>query len=163
LHPHQVFENKIKSGFVESKGSEKITNQELLELDCDILIPAAIENQITKFNADNIKAKLIAEGANGPTTPRASEILQEKGIFQIPDILGNSGGVTVSYFEWVQNLHREHWSREEVNQKLKEIMVKAFSEVYDMATRLEDNMKAAAITLGVKRVAEAERSVGLWP
>jgi len=163
LHPHQIFENKMKSGVVESEGSVNITNQELLELDCDILIPAATENQITKVNADNIKAKMIAEGANGPTTPAASKILQEKEIFQIPDILGNSGGVTVSYFEWVQNLNREHWSRGEVNQKLKHIITKAFSEVSDMAVKLESDMKTAAITFGVKRVAEAMESLGLWP
>jgi glutamate dehydrogenase/leucine dehydrogenase len=163
LNPLKVFENKMKSGVVESEGCVNITNQELLELECDILIPAATENQITKVNAGNIKAKMIAEGANGSTTPAASVVLQEKDVFQIPDILGNAGGVTVSYFEWVQNLHREHWSREEVNLKLKYIMTKAFAEVYETAVKLESDMKTAAITLGVRRVAEAERSVGLWP
>ena len=142
---------------------KNITNKELLETECDILIPAAMENQITKENAGNIKTHLLAEGANGPTTPEAGKILTEKGIFVIPDILANSGGVTVSYFEWVQNLHREHWTKEEVHRKLKYKMVKAFKDVFDAMKEYETDMRNAAFTLGVGRVADSIKSLGLWP
>ena len=107
-------------------GAEDISNAEVLETECDVLIPAALENQITARNAERIKAKIVAEAANGPTTPEADEILYERGVFMIPDILCNAGGVTVSYFEWVQDLNRDHWTEAEVNAKLKVIMVKAF-------------------------------------
>ncbi|MCZ2808066.1 MAG: glutamate dehydrogenase, partial [Candidatus Bathyarchaeota archaeon] len=118
---------------------------------------------ITRENAGNIKTQLLAEGANGPTTPEASKILAEKGIFMIPDILANSGGVTVSYFEWVQNLHREHWTEEEVHRKLKHKMVKAFQDVFDVMQEYETDMRNAAFALGVGRVVEAVKSLGLWP
>jgi glutamate dehydrogenase/leucine dehydrogenase len=144
-------------------GTTDVTNAELLEVDCDILIPAALENQITARNAGAIKARLIAEAANGPTTPEADEILFKNSKFMIPDILCNAGGVTVSYFEWVQDLNRDHWSEGVVNAKLKEIMVKAFSEVLAMARREQCNMRTAAYLLAVKRVADAMEMRGLYP
>jgi glutamate dehydrogenase (NAD(P)+) len=144
-------------------GSEDITNDAVLEVPCDILIPAALENQITRHNADNIKARLIAEAANGPTTPEADQILWKKSKFMIPDILCNAGGVTVSYFEWVQDLNRDHWSEQVVNAKLKEIMVKAFSETLAIARRDQIDMRTAAYLLAVQRVADATALRGLYP
>ena len=144
-------------------GSEAITNDELLEVDCDILIPAALENQISAANADRVKAKIVAEAANGPTTPEADAILHEKGVFIIPDILCNAGGVTVSYFEWVQDLNRDHWSETTVNAKLKEIMDRSFAEVLAVATREEVNMRTAAYLLAVQRVADATAMRGRYP
>jgi glutamate dehydrogenase (NAD(P)+) len=144
-------------------GATDITNAEILEVDCNILIPAALENQISERNAGNIKARLIAEAANGPTTPEADAILFKNGKFMIPDILCNAGGVTVSYFEWVQDLNRDHWSEGVVNAKLKEIMVKAFSEVLAVARREQCNMRTAAYLLAVKRVADAMEMRGLYP
>jgi glutamate dehydrogenase (NAD(P)+) len=144
-------------------GAVDITNAELLEVDCEILIPAALENQITARNADRIKASIIAEAANGPTTPDADEILFERNVFLIPDILCNAGGVTVSYFEWVQDLNRDHWSETIVNSKLKEIMVRAFGETLVLADREEVNMRMGAYLLAVKRVADATALRGLYP
>lgn len=144
-------------------GAKDVSNAELLEVDCDILIPAALENQITERNADNIKARLIAEAANGPTTPEADRILWKKSKFMIPDILCNAGGVTVSYFEWVQDLNRDHWSEEVVNAKLKGIMVKAFTETLATARREQCDMRTAAYLLAVKRVADAMTMRGLYP
>jgi glutamate dehydrogenase/leucine dehydrogenase len=144
-------------------GAKDITNAEVLEVECDILIPAALENQITQRNAGNVKARLIAEAANGPTTPEADQIFWKTGQFMIPDILCNAGGVTVSYFEWVQDLNRDHWSEEVVNAKLKEIMVKAFSETLAIARREECDMRTAAYLLAVKRVADAMTMRGLYP
>jgi glutamate dehydrogenase (NAD(P)+) len=144
-------------------GARDITNAEVLEVDCDILIPAALENQITSRNAGNVKARLIAEAANGPTTPDADLILYKNGKFLIPDILCNAGGVTVSYFEWVQDLNRDHWSETVVNAKLKEIMVKAFAETLEMGNREQVSMRTAAYLLAVKRVADAMEMRGLYP
>ncbi|MGH2578734.1 MAG: Glu/Leu/Phe/Val family dehydrogenase, partial [Actinomycetota bacterium] len=145
-------------------GAKDISNAEILEVDCDILIPAALENQITARNAGNIKSRLIAEAANGPTTPEADEILFKSWkTFMIPDILCNAGGVTVSYFEWVQDLNRDHWSEQVVNAKLKEIMVKAFQEVLAMARREQCDMRTAAYLLAVRRVADAMEMRGLYP
>ncbi len=144
-------------------GAADVTNGELLEVPCDILIPAALENQITTRNARNVKARLIAEAANGPTTPEADEILFDRGAFLIPDILCNAGGVTVSYFEWVQDLNRDHWSETVVNAKLKEIMVKAFEQTITIAKRESCNMRTAAYLLAVQRVADAMEMRGLYP
>jgi glutamate dehydrogenase (NAD(P)+) len=144
-------------------GATDITNAEILEVDCEILIPAALENQITARNAGNIKARLVAEAANGPTTPEADIELFKNNTFMIPDILCNAGGVTVSYFEWVQDLNRDHWSEETVNAKLKEIMVKAFSETLAIARREQVNMRTAAYLLAVQRVADATQMRGLYP
>ena len=144
-------------------GSETLTNAELLELDCDVLIPAAYENQITADNAANVKARIVAEAANGPTTPEADRILADKGVFMIPDILANAGGVTVSYFEWVQDLNRDHWTEEVVNGKLRIIMDKAFAEVLAMAQSASCDMRTAAYLVAVQRVADATALRGLYP
>ena len=144
-------------------GAENISNAELLELAVDVLVPAALENQITLENADRIKARIVAEAANGPTTPDADEVLHRKGIFMIPDILCNAGGVTVSYFEWVQDLNRDQWSEEIVNSKLTAIMVRSFAEVVAMAEQEDVDMRTGAYLLAVDRVAKATALRGLYP
>jgi len=144
-------------------GAQAVSNAEILEIECDVLIPAALENQITAANAERIHAKIVAEAANGPTTPEADEILFRRGIFMIPDILCNAGGVTVSYFEWVQDLNRDHWSEKVVNEKLLEIMVRAFHETLDIAQREGVHMRLAAYLLAVQRVADATSMRGLYP
>jgi len=144
-------------------GAKSISNAELLEIECDILIPAALENQITPANAGRVKARIVAEAANGPTTPEADDILHDRGVFVIPDILCNAGGVTVSYFEWVQDLNRDHWSETVVNSKLKEIMVKAFNEVLRLARHNDVNNRVGAYLLAVDRVASATALRGLYP
>jgi glutamate dehydrogenase/leucine dehydrogenase len=164
VNPVKVFEHKQKTGSVMSyKDSKRVTNEELLELPCDILVPAALENQIIKVNANKIKARIVAEAANEPTTPDADKILNEKKVFLIPDILANSGGVTSSYFEWVQNLTRERWSELEANQKLERMVVKAFDDVFKISKQRKTDMRTAALILGVGRVAEAIQKLGLWP
>jgi glutamate dehydrogenase (NAD(P)+) len=157
------YKAKYKCFVCETKDESEITNQELLELKCDILIPAAIGNQIVEKNAPRIKAKVIVEGANGPTTPEADRILNERGIFVVPDILANAGGVTVSYFEWVQNLQELIWSEEEVSDRLTRIMQKGFKEVLDISLSKRIPMRTAALVLGIGRVAEASRLRGIYP
>jgi len=147
----------------EAKMGDEITNEELLELECDILVPSALENQITDKNASKIKAKIIAEGANGPTTPEADQILYDRGIFMVPDILANAGGVTVSYFEWVQNLQELLWSEEEISERLTRILRRSFAEVLNISQRERVDMRTAALMLGIGRVAEATKLRGIYP
>lgn len=143
---------------------EPISNEDLLTLDCDILIPAATGGVITKDNAGKLKCRMLAEGANGPTTNDADKIIADRGdIFLIPDVLANAGGVTVSYFEWVQDLQNFFWSEEEINAKLHAIMRKAFSEVYEEAHRMKESMRTAALTLAIKKIANAMLVRGLFP
>ena len=164
LDPFKVSEVEKKTGsVVDFRDADRITNQELLTLDCDVLVPAAVENQITKDNASSIKASLIAEAANGPTTSEADKILEDKGVFVIPDILANAGGVTVSYFEWVQGLQFYFWSEREVNLKLRDIMEKAFENVYRIAIKRKVSMRKAALMLAIERVADATKVRGLYP
>jgi glutamate dehydrogenase (NAD(P)+) len=145
------------------ENAKSISNEELLETECTILIPAALENQITKNNADKIKTKIIAEAANGPTTPEADEILFKKDILVIPDVLANGGGVTVSYFEWLQNLRREYWTEEEVNNRLDTNITKSFFDVYDTHEKYNVDMRKAATLLAINRVVDAINIRGLWP
>jgi glutamate dehydrogenase (NAD(P)+) len=164
LNPAAVLAHKETSSSVQGfQGCKDISNEELLETQCDVLIPAAMENQINCDNVDKIHACLVAEAANGPTSPAADKALNEKGILLIPDILANCGGVTVSYFEWVQNLTREHWTLAEVNGKLETKMTKAFDDVYALSKKEESDMRTAALMLGVGRVANAIKVLGLWP
>jgi glutamate dehydrogenase (NAD(P)+) len=142
---------------------EKITNEELLTLDCDVLIPAAMENQVTEANADKVKCKIYAEGANGPTSLEADAILRDKGIFLIPDILCNSGGVIVSYFEWVQDLQNFFWDVEDIEYRMQKILRKTFEETCALQDKENVDMRTAALMLGVKRVASAIQYRGLYP
>ena len=141
---------------------EKITNAELLELKCDILVPAALEMQITKENAQRLQCRILAEGANGPTTPEADAILRQKDIFVIPDILANAGGVVVSYFEWVQDLQNFFWTEQEITKKLRDILVKAFHEVLQMSQKQDVELRLAALMIGIDRVARAMLWRGLY-
>lgn len=145
------------------KGGESITNAELLALPCDVLVPAAIEGQIRKDNAGSIKAKIIIEGANGPTTTEADYILADKGVFLLPDILANAGGVVVSYFEWVQGLQAFFWTEQEVNQRLEQIMDNAFHEVLEISHREKADMRTAAYMLAIDRVTRAMMIRGIYP
>jgi glutamate dehydrogenase (NAD(P)+) len=143
-------------------GGDSITADELLTLDVDVLVPAALENVITTKNAPKIRAKLICEGANGPTTAGADPILDEKGIFVVPDILANAGGVTVSYFEWVQDRMGYFWSEADVNTRLEDIMTRSFQEVLEMAKQHKVNMRTAAYMLSISRVATVHRLRGIY-
>lgn len=164
IDPLKALRYKERSGTVVGMpGASRISNEELLTLKCDVLIPAALENVITLHNADQIKAKIIAEAANGPTTPHADEVLARKGILVLPDILTNAGGVTVSYFEWSQNLQGASWTESEVTQKLDVVMRRAFNDVYAMMRKHHTHPRASAYLLAVGRVAEATLARGLFP
>ncbi len=143
--------------------TETITNEELLELECDVFIPAALEGIITEKNADKIKAKIVVEGANGPTTPEADRILADNGVFVVPDVLANAGGVTVSYFEWVQGLQFFFWSEREINVQLREIMIRSFNDVLRVAEEKKVDMRIAAYILAIDRVARATMIRGIYP
>jgi glutamate dehydrogenase (NAD(P)+) len=164
IDPVKAIRHKEKNGSVVAlAGTSRIRNPELLELKCDILIPAALENVITSENAANVKARIVAEAANGPITPMADDILTRKGVFVLPDILANAGGVTVSYFEWVQDLQNFFWEEHEVNAKLESIMKRAFQEVYQASQKYRVNMRVAAYILAISRVAQATLVRGLFP
>jgi glutamate dehydrogenase (NAD(P)+) len=164
IDPMRVDAYKRETGSVTGfPGTEKVSNAELLELDCDVLIPAAIENQIGEHNAPRITAKIVAEAANGPTSPEADRILFNKGVFLIPDILCNAGGVTVSYFEWVQDLQNLFWREATINARLKEVMVKSFNDVLEMQKKNKVDMRTAAYMVAVARVAEATLTRGIYP
>ena len=156
----------VKTGFLSdynAPGITRLSNEELLTLDVTVLAPAALENQINETNADQIKAKIIVEGANGPTTVAADNILNQKGVVVVPDILANAGGVIVSYFEWVQNIQSVSWNEEEVNEKLKNIMHKAFCDVWNLSQEKQESLRTAAYLIAVKRVVEAKKIRGVFP
>ena len=150
-----LLDRRDSFGTVTNLFKDTSTNKELLELECDILVPAAVENQITEENAPNIKADIVVEAANGPTTLKATEILTERGVLIVPDVLASAGGVTVSYFEWVQNNQGFYWSEEEIEKKLEAVMVKAFNNVYETAETRGVDMRLAAYMVGVRKMAEA--------
>jgi glutamate dehydrogenase (NAD(P)+) len=156
-HPQHLLEG------YEAPGVRRITNEELLTADVDVLIPAALEHAIHADNAADVRARMIVEGANGPTTPEADEILNNRGIVVVPDILANAGGVIVSYFEWVQDLQNFFWEEEEVNQRLERIMVRSFREVWDFSQERRVPMRLGASMLAISRVAEAVRARGIFP
>ncbi len=159
-----AIEHKADTGAVSGfEGCDEITNEELLALECDVLVPAALENTITADNADAVRAKIITEAANGPTTPEAQAILDEKGIFVVPDILANAGGVTVSYFEWIQGSQMFFWAEDEVNSRLETIMVNSYCGVRAEAKRGNWNMRDAAFNVAVDRVAKAVELRGIYP
>ncbi len=164
IDPEAALRHKEETGsLVGFRGCDAISNQELLELRCDVLVPAALENTITLENAEHIRAKIVAEAANGPTTPGADRVLRERGIFVIPDILCNAGGVTVSYFEWVQDLYGFFWTEHEVNSYLERTMSAAFREVHAAAEKYRVDMRTGAYITAVARVAEATKVRGIFP
>lgn len=164
LVPEKVLAHKRKTGSVTSfPGATPVTNADLLELPCDVLIPAAVENQITRSNASKIKAKLVVEAANSPTTLEGHDILTDRGVVVIPDILANAGGVTVSYFEWVQDLQSFFWDEEEVNSRLEKVMVSSFEEVWYEAEYRKVDLRTAAYICAISRVANALKTRGVYP
>ena len=159
-----VLAHKQETGALEGlRGAESITNEELLLLDCDVLAPCALEQVITRDNADQVRAKIIAEGANGPVTPAADEILDERGVLVLPDVLANAGGVVVSYFEWVQGLQEYFWKEDEINSKLRDITTRAFNETWRTAEDRKTSMRLSSYGLAVRRVADATVTRGLYP
>ncbi len=164
LNPHAVEAHKQKTGSVVGfPGAKAISNAELLEVKADVLVPAALENQITGKNADKIAAKLVAEAANGPTLPEADKILFERKVTVLPDVLANAGGVTVSYFEWAQDIQGFYWSLEEVNRRLESVMVRSYKEVHEVAEARHVHNRTAAYVLAIQRVADAIRLRGIYP
>jgi glutamate dehydrogenase (NAD(P)+) len=164
IDPIRALQHKRETGALAGlRGTTRITNQELLLLDCDVLIPAAVESVLTEANADRVKARIVAEAANGPTTPGADRIFQSKGIMVIPDILCGAGGVTVSYFEWVQDREEFFWTLEEINHRLRRIMARAFDDTIHLAREQEIDLRLAAYMLAVGRVAEATLTRGIYP
>jgi glutamate dehydrogenase/leucine dehydrogenase len=164
IDTHKLLEHKEKTGSVVGMpGTQKVGEEELMQLDVDILCPAALENMLTAAVAKGVKAKMVVECANGPTTPEADKILDKNGVFLIPDILANSGGVIVSYLEWVQNLNRFRWTEEEVNSRLEQRITGAFKDCHDKSKSAGTSMRTAALILGVGRVADAMKTLGIWP
>jgi len=164
LNPVKLLSHKRRTKTVSDyEDGDYITNEELLELPCEILIPAAVEGVITAQNADKVKAKLLVEAANGPVTPEADAILRDKGVFIVPDILANAGGVVVSYFEWVQDIQQFFWTEQEVNERLRQVIRRAFGEVWGIMQERSVDMRTAAYILAVSRVAEAISMRGIYP
>jgi glutamate dehydrogenase/leucine dehydrogenase len=164
IDARKLLQHKGNAGSVVGmKGTEEIRDEELLQLEIDLLVPAALENSITKDVAKGVRAKILTECANGPTTPEADKILDANGVFLVPDILANSGGVIVSYLEWVQNLDRIRWPEAEVNKRLEDKIVGAFREVLEISRKNQVSMRTAALMVGVGRVADAIKTLGLWP
>src|SRR5579883_2366318 len=164
LDPDDVLQHKQQAGRVAGyPGADAVTNEQLLELPCDILVPAAVEAQITADNAPRIKARIVVEGANAPTLPEADAVLRERRIFVVPDILANAGGVIVSYFEWVQDLQSFFWSEEEINERLERIMVRSFREVLAVSQDKQVDLRTGALARAVGRVAEALVTRGIYP
>lgn len=163
LNPHDVEKFKEENGtLVGFPDSDRVTNEELLELECDVLVPSALENQLTRHNAEKIKTQLVIEVANGPTTMKADEILRDRNIHVVPDILANAGGVTVSYFEWVQDRAFYFWSAEEIDSKLQKFMDEASDRVWNIHKSKKVRVRSAAYMVGIDRVAEAARARGLY-
>jgi len=166
LNVKELLEWRNKNYFLkdfERKNYKFITNNQILEIECDILVPAAIENQITHLNAENINCKIILEGANGPTTPEADEILNEREIIVVPDILANAGGVCVSYFEYIQDMHSYFWDIERINQELKNILVQTFEDVYNLSEKRNVSLRIAAYMIAISRLAKAIEFRGIFP
>ncbi|MFN2590361.1 MAG: Glu/Leu/Phe/Val dehydrogenase [Actinomycetota bacterium] len=164
LSPHGLVAHRERTGSLKGfEGGEDVSNAELLEMECDVLVPAAVEGQLTERNGDRVQASVIVEAANGPTTPEADAIFEDRGILVVPDILANAGGVTVSYFEWVQDLQAYYWSEDDVNDRLRTIMERSYVDVLELAEEQKVSMRVAATILGVERVAEAHRTRGLYP
>ncbi len=165
INPYQLreFLNEGGSSLLDFPGAEHISNMDFWSMDCDIVLPAAHENQITVGNANAIRARIIVEGANGPTSPQAEDILLDKGIVILPDVLANAGGVTVSYFEWVQNSSSFFWNEDEINVRLDRALSDAFKAVWELSEKMKISMRTAAFVVGCTRVLEARQLRGLYP